>query len=220
MLEVRLLKVKVPPTGPFIFAFENIGGTMRIEEELAELDGHKTFLAFSPATDLQTNIGDAVEYLTKKKRMSCIYLSLNKPSEAVEEMLEKRRVPKERVFIIDCVTGKVVHSRRGNVLFVSRPYNLTEMGISIAQLAKIVGKDGFVMLDTLEVLQMYNKPEVVLQFIHSLTSLPVRYGLRLLVLATVEMFRGEVSKFAQYFDKIAEVTPVGARRAKPIRLRI
>jgi hypothetical protein len=193
---------------------------MKIEEELAKLNGHKTFLAFSPVTDLQTNIGDAIEYLTKKKRMSCIYLSLNKPSDTVLEMLEKRRVPKEKVFIIDCVTGSVVRPKMENILFVSRPYNLTEMGISIAQLAKTVGPDGFVMLDTLEVLQMYNRPEVVLQFIHSLTSLPAKYGLRLIVLATVEMFRGEVSKFAQYFDRIAEVTPVGARRAKPVRLRI
>jgi hypothetical protein len=193
---------------------------MRIEEELAKLDGCKTLLAFSPVADLQTNLGSAVEYLTKRKRMRCIYLSLNKSSETVREMLRKRGVPEERVYIIDCVSGRSVASKGANVLYVSRPYNLTDMGISIARLAKSVGENGFVMLDTLEVLQMYNSPEVVLQFIHSLTSLPAKYGLRLIVLATVEMFRGERGKFAQYFDKTAEVTPVGARRAKPVRLKI
>jgi archaellum biogenesis ATPase FlaH len=194
--------------------------TMRIEDELADLNGHKTLLAFSPATDLQTNIGNAIEYMVKKRHMNCIYVSLNKPSGAIERLLEERRIPKEKVFIVDCITGRVVHSRSRNVAFVSRPYNLTDMGISIAQFAKTVKGNGFVMLDTLEVLQMYNRPEVVLQFVHSLTSLPAKYGLRLLVLATVEVFRGEISKFVQYFDKIAEVTPVKARKTKPVRLKI
>jgi hypothetical protein len=152
--------------------------------------------------------------------MSCIYISLSKPSHTVEKFLEELKIPKERVFIVDCVTGKVVNSpKTRNILYVSRPYNLTDIGVSIARFAKNVGKNGFVLVDTLDILQMYNRPELVMQFVHSLTVLPTKYNLKLIALATVEMYRGAVSGFRQYFDKVAEVTPVEFSKGKPIPIK-
>jgi len=194
---------------------------MKIEDELAALNGHKTFLAFSSATDIQTNISNAIDYLMKEKDMSCIYVSMNKSAQEIVGLLDKRKISKERFFIIDCVTGTVVNPPKiKNVSFVSRPYNLTEIGIYISRYAKTIGKSGFVLLDSLEILQMYNRSEVVMQFVHSLTSLPTRYGLRLIVLATMEMFRGQASHFSQYFDKVSEVSTVEHRGGKPTQFRV
>ena len=192
---------------------------MGIKEELAEMGGCRSFLALSPATELQVVVTDTIDYILKKLKEGCIYISLNKPVELVEEQLKTKGVSLDRIYLIDCTTGRIARApKRRNVAYVSRPYNLTDISIRIAQFARDIKNSGFVLVDSLDVLRMYTRPEVMLQFIHSLASLPVKYGLKLIVFGSVETFRTEMGSFAQYFDKVLQVSPVELRKVRPVKL--
>ena len=192
---------------------------MGVAEELAEMNGNRTFFALSPAAELQVVVADTINYIVKKLNHECIYISLNKPAELIEENLKEKGIPAERVRIIDCATGRITQiSRKRNVARVSRPYNLTDISIRIAQFARDIKNSGFVLVDSLDILRMYTRPEVMLQFIHSLASLPVKYGLKLIVFGSVETFRTEMGSFTQYFDKVSQVSPVELRKVRPVKL--
>jgi hypothetical protein len=192
---------------------------MGIADELAQMDGYRTFLALPPATDLQPSILEALDYITRKLGSWCVYVSLNKPARVVEELLRERGVPLSKVYLVDCATCKIVRvPERPNLAFVSRPYNLTDISICIAQFARRLKGEGFVLVDSLDVLRVYTSPELVMQFIHSLASFPVKYGVRLVVFGTFENFRNEMGNFAQYFDRVSQVSSVGLRKHRPERL--
>jgi hypothetical protein len=103
-------------------------------------------------------------------------------------------------------------------MYVSRPYNLTDISIRVAQFAKGIKNGGFVLIDSLDIVRMYTRPEVMLQFIHSLASIPVKYGMKLVVFGSVEAFRTEMGNLAQYFDKVSQVSAVRLRKVKAVHL--
>ena len=192
---------------------------MGMAEELSEMDGCRSFLALSPAAQLQAVVTSTSSYILKKLNKGCICISLNKPVEVVEELFKAKGIPLEKVFIIDCATGRIARTaKKRNITYVSRPYNLTDINIRIAQFAKVLKNNGFVLVDSLDILRLYTKPEIMLQFIHSLVSLPVRYGLQLVVFGTTETFRTEMGNFAQYFDRVSQVSSVELRKSRPVKI--
>jgi hypothetical protein len=179
---------------------------MGTEEALKQLDRKKTFLIITPVKNLQRNINKIVEHLMKRKNLSCIYVSLNKPYTTIKQMLDARGVPKQRIFYIDCITVPGAWPKREpNILFVPNPSHLTEISIAIKQLTQTVGEDGFVTIDALPTFLIYNRPEPIASFIHSLTAAAISNGTKLIVLSTRGEELGLVRTIAPFFDGVIEV---------------
>lgn len=124
----------------------------------------------------KTNI-DIIEAITNNKNKYCIYISLNKPSFTLLENFKESGINLEKIFIIDCATSLAGEEpeRAGNVVFVSSPRDLTDMGTVLDGAIKSVpAKGSFLFLDSLSTMLLYNASKTVATFIHFL-SLKIRF---------------------------------------------
>jgi len=97
------------------------------------------------------------------------YVTLNKPYTTLIKFFKKRGIDVSRIFFIDTVSAQGVENDQEPVVCVSSPRALTELNIAIKNVVE-VGKIECVIFDSLSTLLIYEKPHVVMKFIHSIIS--------------------------------------------------
>lgn len=95
------------------------------------------------------------------------YVSLNKLYKALNKNLDAKQIAKERFFFVDAITKSVIPNPPSfdNCVYVTSSSALTELSICLNE---ALSTEAFqcLLFDSLSTLLIYNKSEVVTQFVH------------------------------------------------------
>ena len=142
-----------------------------IEKELKDLpEDFIVAVITDSGKRLAVNIA-IIKYLTGKKKMPGVYISMNKPYKVIVKQLKRNGIDTKKLFFVDTISGFKGPDRPGNENFVAlqSPSSLTELGMIISK-ACHSKKPKFIMMDSLSIMLMYNSKETTLRFIHYVTT--------------------------------------------------
>lgn len=180
-----------------------------IEDACRLLDASDSMLLMVESQDLHDAAAILAKDLLDRDRYG-IYVSLNKPHTTVQRMLLKASVDVGRIYFVDCVT-KIAHEtltkKDEHVIYASGPHDLAEDGSiprAIDSYIASVPGEKFLILDALRTLFIYNEPDVVSAFVHSLLALTREHDLKLVVLTRRED-SAIIRLVAKAFDEVVEI---------------
>jgi len=179
-----------------------------VEEKLAKVSSGSIVILEFPAEENQIKL--AVEFLKSKEKTSSygVYVSSNRPANNLIEKVKdygydlKKDLEKGRIWIVDLVSKNVGDAEVSGVIYVSSASELsaTQMAIEKA-INRIKGRDGpgWLLLDSIATLLVFNSPDSLLEFMHFLLGrlrvlgfdgviFTVREGIDAKVIATIRQF--------------------------------
>ena len=138
----------------------------------------KNLLLLTEGENLKQSIISLVREIVDSK-MTCIYVSLNKPAASVLNDLKGNGVDIEKVKIIDGISMSVGHvpKKEKNVIYMSDPSDLTGLSIAIGQFMESIPGDKCLVFDVLRTLLLYNDSKTVESFVKSMLSKSKEYDL-------------------------------------------
>ncbi|MBW2984319.1 hypothetical protein KY361_04345 [Candidatus Woesearchaeota archaeon] len=175
---------------------------MNIEKTLLDLDGQNSILIATKIENLQSTANKIVKFFTKSK-LPGVYVTFNKPYAGIKRILEKEKISTKKIFFIDCITSSIASAEKEeNVLHIQHPSDLTGLSIAITEFTESIKNDKYLIIDALATLLIYNKEDLVVKFIKSVTEESAKTGLKTVVL-TPETKTGDLlNKIALFFDKM------------------
>jgi hypothetical protein len=141
---------------------------------LEDIDNNELVLIIVSSDMAQVTNLKILKYLINTKKSVFVYTTFTKPFHAINKVLEKNNIRTDEVFFIDCVTPVAGYSEMLGTdkgLFC-QPQSLTNISIAIKTALENVpkGRPKVLVLDNLSTLMLYNNPEYVIRFIHSLSA--------------------------------------------------
>ncbi|MEK6904665.1 MAG: hypothetical protein AABW87_03670 [Nanoarchaeota archaeon] len=113
-----------------------------------------------------------IKYLVNTANIPGVYVSLNKPYEAIKGEFEIRKIKKDMVIFIDAITKTSggAGERTSDCLFIGNPENLSDISLAMDQaVIAVPSNEKFVFIDSQNTLLMYNSAVTVAKFIHFLS---------------------------------------------------
>jgi KaiC/GvpD/RAD55 family RecA-like ATPase len=99
-----------------------------------------------------------------------IYITINRPYQNIVDLMKKSKIDVKKISFVDCISTEIGKSGAGrNCVFVRSPEDLTELAIAIDSLFEH-NKHGFIFIDSLDTLLVYNTFEKVMRFVHFITG--------------------------------------------------
>lgn len=168
---------------------------------LGNLDGEKSYLILIKPENLQDDIYSIIDFLVNKRQWTCIYVSLSKSYKTLKTNFEKKGYNLKNFFFIDAIEKKP-KEKVENVLFIQSPSALTQIDMAITQITQITQNHGFVFIDTLDGLSVNNSPNILANFIRSMTNKVTKYNSKALVLTVGGVDEALINKISTFFDKL------------------
>jgi len=143
---------------------------------------------------------------------SGIYVTLNRPYVSLINILKKNKCRTDGVVFIDCITKTAGQNGKAkDVVYVRSPQALTELSVAISRAAKELNRnndapDKFLILDALTTLAVYNPPNTVSRFLHSLTNTTRILKLNCVLLSTETIDSGLSDHLEQLVDKTIDLS--------------
>jgi len=132
------------------------------------------------------------------KTMPGLVVSVNIPASALQKQFQSAGISTNKIFFIDFASGTPSIAREDNVLHLSRPSDLTSLSIAISQFLEAIEGKKFLIIDTINTFLIYNTPNILASFVHSLSEKAHKHELKLCVFATPE--NELLNKIAPFFD--------------------
>lgn len=137
------------------------------EKELSELD-QKPIECFEVSPEKYNQlVDDAIEFLSVKKKLSGIYVSINKPVPTLMKYFDEKKIDYSKIFFIDAISGSSSGKKeeKKGYIVISNPSALTELSVEISAAIETKKYD-YLFFDTVSTLLIYNHPKRCLQFCH------------------------------------------------------
>lgn len=135
------------------------------------------------------------------------YITINRPYQSMVKLLRGSNINERNVFFIDCITEYLREKEMivKNCSFVDSPANLTEIGIALDPILKD-SIHNFVILDSLDLLTVYNSPDLVIKFTHFLTGkLRIHDMSGIFLIAKDKSDEKMLAEMGQFCDRIITV---------------
>jgi KaiC/GvpD/RAD55 family RecA-like ATPase len=182
-----------------------------IEQRIDELPTEFIALIVSSADIYSIAQEIVLKVLIGKKGMNGAYVTFNRPYSTLKTSITGMGLDLSKLFFVDLITesagGNAERSTSDRCFYVSSPKNLTELSILMEQaMLRLPAEKRFVFIDSISTMLIYNDPDTVLRFIHSLTGkmrlLGVTGIIFLLEKESDEKFKAQV---AQFCDKVITI---------------
>lgn len=99
-----------------------------------------------------------------------IYITLNKTASSLEKFLKDRSIDFKDIVIVDCITRTIRDAiDRDNVIYVDSPKALSDLSFVLSGLLS-KNKKGYIILDSLTTLLVYQDKPIVARFILNITN--------------------------------------------------
>ena len=150
--------------------------SMKVRENLvSKLSRSQDYVALATVNaDAYAEVNsEIIYYLTEVRKTPGVYVTLNKPFEAIKSFLQSKEVNINMLMFIDAVTKTAGGSteKTDRCLFIGNPENLTDIAMAMDQAVRAIpAKERFLFFDSLSTLLVYNKPVMVVKFIHFLAG--------------------------------------------------
>ena len=166
-------------------------------------DGN-TVLIIIPAEKLiETNTKILKRYITEKKN-DVVYVTVNKPFSTLIEHFQKEKIKTDKIFIIDAISPHEV--RAGNAVFIKSPKQLTNISITTTSTIKKLKKAKILIFDSISTLLVYNKFEIVKDFIHFIANKMKELKVTFVMTCIKEMTdKKTISQLRAFVDNVIEI---------------
>lgn len=144
---------------------------MKIDFETIPEQGITLFI-IDEANYAQAN-RELLKHYVNKKKYECVYVTVNKPFEAILDIIKKEKIDHKKVFFIDCIkeiTSSGIEGE-GNCMFVGSPNDLTNISIAISEMVgRMKGRKKILFFDSLSTLTIYHEHHSVEKFAHFISN--------------------------------------------------
>jgi archaellum biogenesis ATPase FlaH len=195
----------------------NVGGggaVLGIEEMLTNISSGSIMILEFPAETNQVKLVSEFLKFKRKTNSYGVYVSTNRPTNNLIEKVRdygydlKEDLDKGRVWIVDLISRNVGNGELKGVIYVSSASELsaTQMAIEKAMTQiKENGGQGWLLLDSIATMLVFNSPNSLLEFLHFLLGrlrvlgfdgliFTVREGIDEKVISTIRQFCDAIIK--------------------------
>jgi hypothetical protein len=160
-----------------------------------------------PENYLAINL-EILRTLLNEMKFSGIYITINRPSLLLRELLKSKDIDVDKLYFIDCVSclGGIPSGKDEKCYFIKSPSALIDIGITVSELMEAIEKPAFMLLDSVSTLLIYNNAKSVVSLSHVLiTKMRLRGFSVVIVSLKKDMEIGTIRTLTQFCDKIIEV---------------
>lgn len=175
---------------------------LKVAEVLADLP--KTYAVVLIMTRAQHELRylRLIKHFTDKG-IPGVYITLNKSTAELLQEMVPQGVKPEKIIFLDSVTkmsfGEELNSE--NIIYIESPDDITELNHEAESAINRLAKgNGFVIVDSITTLLVYNKQVVVEKFAHSLVQKIKNMGLQGVFLAAESTDKGTLDIITQFCD--------------------
>jgi len=139
------------------------------------------------------------------KGLPGVYVTVNKSTSELTEELRLQNINTENIIFVDAVTqminGREIES--DNISYLDGPSDLIELSLEVGKaLDKIGKKNGFVVIDSITTLLIYNKDVVIEKFLHTLSQKIKEQKLQGVYFAAESTNKDVLDTISQFCDDI------------------
>ena len=147
----------------------------------------------------QKTVIDVVKFLVSEQNIPGVYVTLNKPYEIMQRIMNSNGIDTRLVIFIDA-TSRAETKKVDNCLYIGSPEKLSDMSVAMDQAVKALPGDKFLIFDSLNTLLIFNKPATVARFVHFLTGKMREWKVKGIIITlekeTDEALLDELTQFA------------------------
>lgn len=149
-----------------------------------------------------------LNYFLRKKDVSGIYVTIDKPSKTVRDNLIENKIGVEKLYFVDLISelsGVKLESEK--TLFSCLPSNLTELSIILnSAMEHMKTTNKFIMFSSLSTMFSYNVPSLVVKFVHQLTVRMRNFGITgIFIITKNQIDEKTLSLFQTFSDNMVEI---------------
>ena len=175
-------------------------------------DDKRIILALSPSRTYRTNTLQMIKGIQKGSSLRIIDISVNQPAAFLMDLYGRNGIDTSRIFFIDAITQYATGTapeNTENCRFVSKPNDLTAMGIAVTVILKKFEEEKTVIfLDSVNAMLIHTSSSDLLKFIHFVISklrimniagilLAVEKGLDPVLLTQLTTFADDLVEFPE-----------------------
>ena len=122
------------------------------------------------AKNYQKTAVDVVKLLVNEQNIPGVYVTLNKPFEIMQRTFAGSGIDTRLIIFIDAAS-RTESKKVENCLYIGSPEKLSDLSVAMDQAIKAIPtEEKFVVFDSLNTLNIFNKPSTVARFVHFLTG--------------------------------------------------
>ncbi|MBI3027545.1 hypothetical protein HYY70_05530 [Candidatus Woesearchaeota archaeon] len=113
---------------------------------------------------------DLVNFFVNEQNTPGVYVTLNKPFDTMQRMFSISNIDTRLLIFIDA-TSRTNAGKVDNCLYIGSPEKLSDMSVAMDQAIKALPTaEKFLIFDSLNTLNIFNKPATVARFVHFITG--------------------------------------------------
>ena len=149
----------------------NINLKAKFKNGVKGLNDYIVLVTVNPKVYQKSNL-EIISLLVNEQKTPGVYVTLNKPFDVMIRLFKQNNIDTRLVIFIDGITqvggGK---KRVKNCLFIESPEKLSDISVAMDQAVKTLPtKEKFIFFDSINTLQVFNKPGTVARFVYFLAS--------------------------------------------------
>ncbi len=178
----------------------------RLESEISALGKKRVVLVILNSLEY-ADIGQNLLPFFEKQGQAGIFVSVNKPAVNIIAGSPAKAFAQKSVEFVDCVSriSGTRESESPKIHYLESPQQLVELSELLTQMVAS-GEARFLVLDSLSTLLIYNKPESIEKFVHTLsTRVRAQNVLGIFLIVKTEQNRDAVRVLSQFCDAVIEI---------------
>lgn len=177
---------------------------MKVNEVFEDLPKSFALILVLPRAQHELRYLRLVKYFTDKN-LPGIYITLNKSTSELLEEMKPQGIKIEKIIFIDSVTKMAdgAEIKSDNISYLESPDDITELNFECEHAINRLKKgEGFVIVDSITTLLVYNKAATVEKFIHTLSQKVKNLGLQGIFFAAESTDKETLDTISQFCDDI------------------
>lgn len=179
---------------------------LAVEKTIAGLPPN--FIVLIVSENAEKSSLKVLNYFLRKKDVSGIYVTIDKPSKTVRDNLTKNKIAVEKLYFVDLISEiSGVKPETDETLFSCLPSNLTELSIILnSALEHLKTTNKFILFSSLSTMFSYNATSLVVKFAHQLTVRMRNFGVSgIFIITEKQIDEKTLSLFQTFSDKTIEM---------------
>ena len=143
----------------------------KFKKAVKNLEDYMVLVTVNSQVYKKSNL-EILKLLVNEQKIPGVYVTLNKPFDIMQRLFKQNKIDARFIIFIDGITEVSGNKRRiKNCLFIGSPEKLSDISVAMDQAVKALPtKEKFIFFDSVNTLQVFNKPGTVARFFYFLSS--------------------------------------------------
>ena len=180
---------------------------LKIEQMVTDSKDAYSLLIIEPASHHTSASIELLRYLSAEGYFG-LHVTLNTPLETLLETLDNRKIKYSNFVFIDGIsnTSDAKKLEGEKYKYIESPRDLVDLVFIIdEEIAKIKTQKKFLVVDSISTLLIYNSPQAIQQFAHTLTGKMRAWKLKGILIAMDDTDGTALNSISQFCDKTVRI---------------